>query len=288
MDNLYVQTPILESTPLTKSLGVPVYFKMESMQPTGSYKDRGLAVLLAEYVSKGLDRFVTATLGNAGLSIARSCRVLKKQVKVVVPTITDTFMIDKMSLEGAEVIVHGANFATADAKAKEIAHEEHRTYLDPHNDPLIFEGISTIIYEIFGAGLKPGVIVLPVGCGELLVGVLKGLEACEWGHIPIIAVEPESHCPFANALFTEEKHASSIIPQVFTQHKNHVIYPQIVTDDSAILAGKTFANEARILIEPQSAAALAVVYQGLPILKTFSSVLCIVSGGANVNLSTYR
>jgi len=272
---------------LTKELGIPVYLKMEAMQPSGSYKDRGLAALLVDYVSKGLDSFVTATLGNAGLSLARSCRVLKKKLKIVVPTSTVSFMKDKMTLEGAEVIDYGDDFESTEKKAKEIASKEHTTYVNPHDNPLIFEGISTIIYEIFGAGLKPGVIVLPVGCGELLVGVIKGLNACRWGHIPVICVETESHCPFASALFTEEKQAQSIIPEAFIKHKNHIVYPQIVMDEAAIFAGQKFANDSRVLIEPQSAAALAVIYQGLPLLKTFSSVLCIVSGGANVNLTTY-
>ncbi len=284
MDHLYVQTPIVESTLLSKKIGIPVYLKMEAIQPAGSYKARGLGVLLSDYIARGKHSFVTASTGNSGLSLAYACRISKCSLKVVVPTKTSTFMQDKIALEGADVIVQGKNFEDSKREAKEIAAKEKITYVDPHDNPLIFEGISTIIYEIFGAGLKPGAILIPVLSGDLLLGVIQGLNACKWGDIPIITAETEHHCPFATALFGEEDLADTIIPEVFSKIKNHKIYPQIVTDKAALHAAKEFANERRVLIEKESAAALALIYESLPLLKTFSSILVIVSGGANVSL----
>lgn len=287
MDHLYVQTPIIESTLLSKKIGIPVYLKMEAVQPTGSYKARGLGVLVSDYVARGKHSFVTASTGNAALSLAYACRILKSSLKVVLPLKTPTFMQDKIALEGADVIIQGKNFEDSKRHAKEIAAKEKITFIDPHDNPMIFEGISTMIYEIFGAGLKPEAILLPVGCGDLLVGVMQGLNACKWDDIAIITAEREQHCPFATALFAEEDHAETILRQVFTKIKNHKIYPQIVTDKAALHAAKEFANDQRILIETESAAALALVYESLPILKTFSSILVIVTGGANINLEQY-
>lgn len=287
MDNLYVQTPILESGPLSKGLGIPCYLKMEALQPSGSYKNRGLSILLSDYVNRGKSSFITASLGNSGLASAYSCRQLNASLKVVVPTTVSSFMKEKIILEGAEVIVSGDDFESADHIAKGLASDEGPVYIPPHDHPLIFEGISTIIYEIYGAGLKPGAIVLPVGAGELLIGVLQGLKACKWQNIPVITTEIETHCPFATALFAGEDFAKSVITKAFS-FQNQKIYPQIVTEKDALKAMNDFANDHRILIEPNSAASLAIVYENLPLLKTFSSILVIVSGGAAVNLSTFK
>ena len=288
MDDLYIQTPLLKSEPLSKEVGVPIYLKMEALQPSGSYKDRGLILLLSDYVAKGLDSFITASCGNSGISLAQFCQVYKSRLKVVVPVNTSKLMKDKMEQLGAEVIVHGDNYENAAQKAKAIAEKEKITYVNSQNDPLIFEGISTIIYEIFGAGLKPGAIVLSAGCGDLLAGVLQGLHSCQWDDIPIITAEREDACDFATARFAEQSHANNIIPEVFTMIKNHPLYSEIVTNKAAYEASKRFANDHRVLVEPALASSLAVVYGNLPLLKTFSSVLCIVSGGSNVDLSIFK
>jgi len=287
LDSLYVQTPILESTPLSKEIGVPVYLKMEALQPCGSFKNRGAAILLSDFAARGKRDFVTASWGNAGLCLAYCCRMLGCSLKVIVPLQTSSLMKGKIEQEGAELILFGNDFEEAKNKAKEIALAEEITYVDPHDHPLITEGISTLVYEIFGAGLKPAAIVLPVGYGELLAGVVQGLIACKWKDIPIITAETESSCPFATALFTDEKHAKGIIPKLFLSLENVTIYPQIVTEKAAFHAAHRFADDTRVLIEPESAAALALVYQNLPLLKTFSSILVIVSGGSNVTLSSF-
>lgn len=286
MNDLYIQTPLLESIPLSKEVGIPVYLKMEALQPSGSYKDRGLGILLSDALSQGFNSFVTASFGNAGLSLAQCCITLNCQLTVIVPEKTPNLIIDKMTLAGADVIVKGKTLENAEAVAQEIALKENIKYINPHDNLLIFEGISTMIYEVFGAGVKPGAILLSVGCGELLVGIIKGLHACKWNDVPLITAETESHCPYATALFAEENQAKSIVPEAFISH-THPVHPHIVTDKAAFDAAVRFANDHRVLVEPGSAAALALVYQNLPLLKTFSSVLVIVNGGSNVNLSTF-
>lgn len=280
MNDLYIQTPLLESVSLSKNIGIPVYLKMEALQPSGSYKDRGLGILVSDYVSRGFHSFVAASTGNSALSLAHACRVLKCRLKVVVPEKTSSCLLDTMRLFGAEVIVHGDDFESAEMMAKEIASKEKVTLIKPHDHPLIFEGISTMIYEIFGAGLKPGAILLSAR-SDLLAGVIQGLHACKWNDIAILTAETENNCPFATALFAEEAEAKNIA-------KGHKIYPHIVTDKAAFTAAQHFANERKILVEPALSAPLSVVYQSLPLLKTFSSILVIVSGGSNVSLSTFQ
>lgn len=289
MDQLYVQTPVLKSTPLSKLTGMPVYLKMEALQPSGSFKDRGFGILISELASKGNRHFISASTGNAGLSLAHVCNTLNCTLKLVVPVHTSSLMIKKIELEGTEVIVSGNNFESANLLAREIALKENKFYVDPHNNPLIFEGISTMIYEVYGSGFKPGAILLSTDSGEILMGVLEGLNACKWQDIPIVIAETEDACSLVTELFAGDKKDSSkvYVPEIFEALKNHTVYPQIVTSKAALQAAKEFANDHRVLIDPKSAAALSLVYQSLPILKTYPSVLVIVNGGADVTLSTF-
>lgn len=288
MENLFIQTPLLESVSLSKEIGVPVFLKMEALQPSGSYKDRGLGILLKDYVSRGLNSFITASRGHSGLSLAHAARTLNVKLKVVVPKKTSEFIKDKIKLMGAEVIAFGNNFEAAEAEALKIAAKTEVTYVNPHDDPLIFKGISTMIYEVFGQGLKPGAILLSVHSGDLLAGVIQGLQDCKWGDIPLITAEMESHCPFATALFAEEHQAKGIVPEAFLSLKKQKVYPHIVTEKAVFEACERFANEQCVLIEPKFSAELAAIYQNLPLFKTFSSILVIVSGGSDVNLSTFK
>ena len=288
MENLYIQTPLLESFSLSKEMGIPVYLKMEALQPSGSYKDRGLGILLKDYVNRGLNSFITASRGHSGLSLAHAARVLNVKLKVVVPAKTSDFIKNKIKLMGAEVLVYGADFESAEHEAKKIASKTKATYVNPHDDPLIFKGISTMIYEVFGEGLKPGAILLSVHSGDLLAGVIQGLQECKWADIPLITAEMETHCPFATALFAEEHQAKGIVPEAFLSVKKQKVYPHIIAEKAAFDACLQFANEQCVLVEPNFSAELAPIYQHMPLLKTFSSILVIVSGGSDVNLSTFN
>jgi len=288
MENLYIQTPLLESVSLSKEMGIPVYLKMEALQPSGSYKDRGLGILLKDYVNRGLNSFITASRGHSGLSLAHAARVLNVKLKVVVPEKTSDFIKNKIKLMGAEVVVNGADFEGAEHEAKKIATKTKATYVNPHDDPLIFKGISSMIYEVFYAGLKPGAILLSVHSGDLLAGVIQGLQECKWADIPLITAEMETHCPFATALFAEEHQAKGIVPEAFLSLKKQKVYPHIISEKAAFDACVAFANEQCVLVEPKFSSELAPIYQNMPLLKTFSSILVIVSGGSDVNLATFQ
>ncbi len=296
MDQLYVQTPIVESLPLSRILGIPVYLKMETVQPSGSFKNRGIGKLCAHYVREGKKALISASGGNAGLATAYSGRRLGIPVKVVVPKTVSESSRKKIILEGAEVIIHGDDLDAADLFAKELAVKEHAAYIPAFDHPLIWEGNSTMIYETFGDGFKPGAILLSVGGGGLLCGVLEGLHHVKWGDVPVVTAETEGSAAFAASVFADKvivldkvdtiattlatKHITS---EAFSWTKKHTVFPQIVTDRAAVNASIAFAEDHRILVEPACGAVLSLAYDGLPLLKTFSSILIVVCGGVGVN-----
>ncbi|HRD55829.1 MAG TPA: pyridoxal-phosphate dependent enzyme [Parachlamydiaceae bacterium] len=289
MDLLYVQTPILESLSLSKGLGIPVFLKMEALQPTSSYKARAAGLLISDHVTKGEQSFITASsCADEALSLANACRVLNCTLKLVVPSkIFSPLMKEKILEEGAEILEEGSDFQSAVKIAKSFADSQKIPFIDLLNNPLSKDGISTLIYEIFGAGLKPGAILL-YPSPDLLMGVCQGLKSCKWADVPIITAESEVYCPFATALLAGKRQAEGINHHVFETLESQTIYPHIVEEEAVLDAWLQFANEQLVLIDKKQAAPLGLAHKKLPLLKTFSSLLIIVSGGADVNLSTFK
>lgn len=292
---LYIETPLLESTPLSRILGVPVWLKMEALQPSGSFKNRGIGNLCTHYASKGAKRFVSSSGGNAGLAVAYSGRKLQVPVTVIVPESTSKMMIEKIRMEGAEVIVHGQSWDEADLYARSLL-QDHTYYIPPFDHPLIWQGHSTMIDEITKVNDKPGAILLAVGGGGLLCGVIEGLHRAEWQDVPVIAVETEGAASFAASVQAgrvttlKEIHtvatslgAKTIAQQAFEWTKKHRIESAVVSDEEAINAASQFAHDHRILVEPACGAPLSLVYNKNAILQSFSSILVIVCGGCNVS-----
>jgi L-serine/L-threonine ammonia-lyase len=293
MQKLFIETPFLKSTPLSSYLGIPVYLKMESMQPSGSFKNRGIGHICSAYAREGAKVFISSSGGNAGLAVAYSGRMLNIPVKVVVPETTSSKMIEKIKLENAEVIVKGRDWDEADQYAKSLLTEKGSYYISPFDHPLIWEGHSTMIEEIYRtAEVKPGAIIVAVGGGGLMCGVLEGLHKVGWGDVPVIAVETEGAASFAASVregkvvrlkeintVATSLGAKEVAKAAFEWTKQHKIFSEIVTDRSAVDAVLRFADDHRILVEPACGAPLSLIYDRCPLLNQFDSVLVIVCGG---------
>lgn len=290
--NLYIETPLLESSLLSNILGIPVFLKMEALQPSGSFKNRGIGHMCMTYAEQGAKAFVCSSGGNAGLAAAYSGRKLHLPVTIVVPKTTLPLMVEKIRLEGAHVIIHGNCWDEADRYAKTLLNEQ-TTYIPPFDHPLIWKGNSTLIDELHD---KPGAIIAAVGGGGLFCGILEGLHRVGWQDVPVIAVETMGASSLAASMQAgkivelEEVNtiatslgAKKVCTAAFEWTQKHSVYAELVTDRSAVEAAVRFADDHRLLVEPACGAALSLIYQKLPLLQQFSSVVVIVCGGAGVN-----
>lgn len=295
MQKLYIETPLLESIPLSNLLSIPVLLKMEALQPSGSFKNRGIGHICSTYAKQGAKRFISSSGGNAGLAVAYSGRKLQIPVTVVVPTTTSSLMIEKIRLEKAEVIVKGKDWDEADNYAKSLLHEKGSFYISPFDHPLIWEGHSTLIEEVFKTSSKPGVVIVAVGGGGLLCGVLEGLHKVGWQDVPVITVETQGSASLAASVqagkivklkeintIATSLGAKEISKTAFEWTTKHSIYPEIVSDRAAVEAVLRFADDHRVLVEPACGASLSLIYNQLPLLQKFSSILMIVCGGSGV------
>ena len=110
-----IHTPLIESLPLSNICGTRVFAKMDALQPSGSFKMRGIGYAAQHYAAKGSKRFISSSGGNAGLAVAYAGRALDLPVLVVVPETTPKRAIDLLEQETADVIVHGTSWVEANA-----------------------------------------------------------------------------------------------------------------------------------------------------------------------------
>lgn len=183
-----VETPILKRT----LQGRQVWLKIDYMQPTGSFKDRGAVVMINKLKELGITEVVEDSSGNAGAAIAGYCAAAGINCSIYLPENTSAGKIKQISAYKANVVkVPG----TRDDVAKAILKASKTTYYASHvYNPLFFEGTKSIAYEIYNQIGVPDYIVVPVGNGTMLLGAYQGFK--EIGKLPrIIAVQSEYCSP---------------------------------------------------------------------------------------------
>ena len=115
----YIQTPLVKSKYHSNN-NKNVFYKMDFLQPSGSFKDRGIGHMIATLNSrKPIDKLICSSGGNAGHAVATVGKKLGVDVDVFVPTTTKEMMINKLRKCDANVIIHGDNWNSADTLARE-------------------------------------------------------------------------------------------------------------------------------------------------------------------------
>jgi L-serine/L-threonine ammonia-lyase len=294
---LHVETPLLPSSAMGGASGPAVWLKMEALQPSGSFKLRGIGHACAVYAARGARRFVSSSGGNAGIAAAWAGRRLGLPVLVVVPETTSARARELIAREGADIMVHGASFQEANALAQSLL-GEHDAFIHPFDDPLLWEGHAGMIDEVARAGLRPDVVVLSVGGGGLLSGVVEGLRRNGMGEVPVVAVETVGADSYAQSIAAGERielpgigsiatslGARRVSEQAFALAASHPIRPVVVTDAEAVNACVRFMDDHRVVVEPACGAALALAYQSHRSLAGARNVLVIVCGGVTATVA---
>jgi threonine synthase len=166
-------------TPLVWSdfQGRRIGFKLESLNPTGSFKDRGSAVLVSWLLAAGVDSAVEDSSGNAGASFAAYASRAGMRGKVFVPATASGPKRFQIEAYGAEVIpVPGPRSRAAEAVLEAV--QNGAVYASHAYLPQGTAGFATIAYELLEQiGKAPGAVLLPVGHGSLLLGIYLGFQA---------------------------------------------------------------------------------------------------------------
>jgi threonine dehydratase len=193
-------SPCPPSIPLSEITGMKIFCKLDNLQRTGSFKERGarnaLAQLSRDQQKRGV---IAASAGNHAQALAYQGNLLGIPATVVMPKFAPLVKVSTCQQLGATVILHGEGFGEAKARAHEIAAENRLAYIDGYDDPAIIAGQGTMGLEIVEQIPDLEAVIVPVGGAGLLAGVSLAVKTLR-PHAKIIAVEAENVASFSAAL----------------------------------------------------------------------------------------
>jgi threonine dehydratase len=289
-------TPLIRSEHLSGRLGANVHFKLETVQPTHSFKVRGafnaLSQLSADQRRQGV---VTASGGNHGLAVAYAAKVLSIPATVYLPESATEAKVEPLRRLGPEVVIYGKAWDEANALARKVAAQSRRSYIHPFDDPEVMAGQATIAVEIGEQLPSTDLIVVSIGGGGLISGVASGARH----YLPrarVAGVETEGadsmHQSIAAGRVVELAEITSIAetlgarktePAQFEIVSRHVSELAVVPDAAAISALLEVLREDKVLVEPAAACSVAALTTARIKVRPGENVVVVLCG-ANVSL----
>ncbi|XP_051888400.1 serine dehydratase-like isoform X3 [Pristis pectinata] len=308
--SFHICTPLHKSLALSKVAGTTVYIKLDNVQPTGSFKIRGVGYLCQKAAEENCKHFVCSSGGNAGLAAAFAAQKLQIPATILVPSSTPEFTIQKLKEYGALVEVVGKVWDDANKQALKLSENAGWVYVPPFDHPLIWEGHASIVMELRDAlPCKPGAIILSVGGGGLFCGVVEGLKKVGWCDVPIIAMETKganslNEAVKAGKLVTlpditsvaKSLGAKTVCEKALQNTQEHIVLSEVISDHEAVQATERFLDDERILVEPACGASLAAIYSGViqrlqkegQLVKDLQSIVVIVCGGSSITMAQLK
>ena len=292
-----VKTPLWRTSQLDEILGCKVWLKPESLQLTGSFKLRGalnkLLSLTDEQKAQGV---VCASSGNHGQAVAYAAKLLGIHAKVVMPTNSNPVKLEGVHKYGAEIILYGTKSSEREAKMSEIVAQENRVAVHPFDDNQVKAGQGTIFLEIWDDNPAINCLVVPIGGGGLISGIATAAKAVN-PNIKIVGVEPAG-APRYSLSRKAKKPVSldkvdTIADGTRTDKANPNNFPIIekyvddlvsVDDEQIKQAMKLILSQAKLFVEPSSAAVVAAaLFKKIPC--TINDDVCFVLSGGNGDLN---
>ncbi len=193
-------SPCQPSIPLSEITGMEIFCKLDNLQRTGSFKERGARNALAQLAPEQQERgVIAASAGNHAQALAYQGKLLGIPATVVMPRYAPLIKIGNCQKLGATVVLYGKDFGEAKTHAHEIAKERGLAYIDGYDDPAIIAGQGTMGLEIIDQVPDVDAVVVPVGGGGLIAGVALAVKTLR-PRAKIIGVEAEHVASFSAAL----------------------------------------------------------------------------------------
>ena len=288
-------TPLIPSSSISKRIGANVYFKYEGLNPTGSFKDRGMVMAVAKAIESGSKAIMCASTGNTSASAAAyaarcglRCLVLIPEGKIALGKLAQALFY------GANVIAVQGNFDVALGLVRKITAEHPITLVNSLN-PYRIEGQKTAAFEVCDAlGCPPDYLSIPVGNAGNITAYWRGFrEYAEIGKIhklpKMIGFQAEGAAPIVKGHIVENPETVATAIRIGNPASwNTAVeaardsggFIDSVTDAEILSAQRLLAQEEGIFAEPASAASLAGVlkYAKKGLFSPRDTVVCVLTG----------
>ena len=292
------ESPCVESIPLSQLTGARIHCKLDYLQRTGSFKERGARNALLQLSPDARRRgVIAASAGNHAQGIAYHGSLLDIPVTVVMPKFAPLIKVSNCRQLGARVVLHGVDLTEARAEAEAIAARENLTFIHPFDNAHVIAGQGTIALEILEQ--TPGVqaIVVPVGGGGLIAGIGTVVDAMR-PDVEVVGVEPEGAASLTAAMAAgtpvqvalDHTLADGLaVPQIGTlpfEILPRVVDRLVTVDEAAIaLAVLRLIELEKSVVEGAGATPLAAFLAGkLTHLRGRSVVLVLCGGNIDITM----
>lgn len=288
-------TPLIYFPHLSKELGIELYGKFEGLNPTGSFKDRGMVMAVAKAKEEGSNTVICASTGNTSASAAAYAAKAGMKAIVVIPE--GKVAMGKLAqavMYGAEIVQISGNFDDALKMVQQISKDYPITLVNSVN-PYRIEGQKTAAFEVVDqlGGKAPDILAIPVGNAGNISAYWKGFkeynEKKQSGLPKIYGFEAEGAAAITKGEVISEPEtvatairignpASWKLAENARDESGGMITS--VTDEEIIEAFKTLPRKEGIFAEPGSCASIAGVFQQVKAgaIEPGSTVVCVLTG----------
>ncbi len=289
------KTPILESKHIENFLGSDLYFKCENFQRAGAFKIRGatnaVLKLSEEQKRKGV---VTHSSGNFAQALALACCSVNVKCYIVMPDDAPLVKRNAVLVYGGEIINCAPNLESRERVCKQVIDKTGATFIHPSNDINVIVGQSTAAKEFLEAEPELDVLITPIGGGGLIAGTALAAKHFGKKEIEVYGGEPfeadDAYRSLENGKIESNRTTDTIADGLRTQ-LGDINFPIIqqgvkaiirVRENEIISAMRLIWERMKIIVEPSSAVALALLIKERPVFED-KKVGIILSGG-NVDL----
>ncbi len=288
--------PLYHSTSFSESYGAGIYFKLENLQRTGSFKVRGAINAILKNKEKCENGVITASAGNHGQGVAYGAKLLGVKAVIVMPVHTPLIKINNTKAYGAEVVLHGETYDDAATMAEILAEEQGLYLIHPFNDLNVIEGQGSIALEIYKEMDDIDNIIIPVGGGGLASGVASYFKeaGCK---AKIIGVQSEAVTGMTSSIRKRRivrATGSSIIAEgISVKSPGDITYEiclkyldDIVTVSENMIAAAIleYMEKAKLVVEGAGATPLAAIMSRSIDFKGKKNVLLVTGGNIDINM----
>ncbi|MWN31345.1 MULTISPECIES: threonine ammonia-lyase, biosynthetic [unclassified Gilliamella] len=294
-------TPLEKMEKISTRLNNQIFVKREDRQLVHSFKIRGAQAMIAS-LSEDERKcgVIAASAGNHAQGVAFSASKLGISSLIVMPLTTADIKVEAVKSFGGEVLLYGANFDEAKAKAMALAKEQKRIFIPPFDHPLVIAGQGSIAMELLQQNAKLDRIFVPVGGGGLAAGVAVLIKQI-MPSIKVIAVEPKDSACLKAALdaghpvdldrvglFAEGVAVKRIGDETFRLCQQYIDDIITVSSDEICAAVKDLFDDVRAIAEPSGAVALAGLKKYVEHHNISGENLAHILSGANLNFHNLR
>ncbi len=311
VDNAYklinqkvTKTPLVTNDYINNLLEAEIYFKLENLQNTGSFKLRGATHKITKLIEnvKGLG-VVAYSSGNHGQAVAYASMINSISAKIIMPKTAPQIKIENTKNYGAEVILYDTYFQNREEIGIEIQKKDNRALIKPYDDEDIIAGQGTAAIEIVNdleeRSIEPDLYLCCCGGGGLIAGTSTYLKHI-YPNIKSYSVEPDEFDDTkrsleAGKIIENKKNAKSfcdalLAPQpgniTFKINSNNLEGGLSVSDEEVTKTIILLAEQLKIVVEPGGAVAAAAVLNNKIDVKN-KKIIVMISGG-NIDLSLFN